>query len=144
MSRFPKRPDLLFLPPRCEDVLLHTQPKKVLEVFGFGVVAGGLPLADGAAGDPQQGGQARLRQANAGAQLEHDLPKCIVALTVGVPRHGRAPCLPRNPAAPNQECEATGKKHATLWWLTSSGTPAILSGVGRSPGDCVALEADLR
>ena len=51
MSRFPQRPGFLFLPLRRKDVLLHTQPKKVLEVFGFGVVAAGLPLANGAAGD---------------------------------------------------------------------------------------------
>ncbi len=31
MSRFPQRPDFLFLPLRRKDVLLHTQPKKVLE-----------------------------------------------------------------------------------------------------------------
>src|SRR5205823_10123811 len=70
--------------------------------------------------------------------------KGIVALTIGVPRQGRAPCLPRDLAAPNQQCEATGKKDATLWRLTSPGTPAILRGVGRSPGDCVALEAGPR
>jgi len=35
MSRFPQRPDFLFLPLRRKDVLRHTQPKKVLEVFGF-------------------------------------------------------------------------------------------------------------
>jgi hypothetical protein len=45
---------------------------------------------------------ARLRQANARAQLEHDLPEGIVALMIGVPRHRRVPCLPRDPAAPNQ------------------------------------------
>ncbi len=46
-----------------------------------------------------------------------------------------------NPAAPSQQCEATGKKDATLWGLTSPGSRAILRGVGRSPGDCVALSA---
>jgi hypothetical protein len=63
---------------------------------------------------------------------------------IGVPRHGRAPCLPRDQGASSQKCEATGKKHATLWRLTSPITPAILGGVGRSPGDCVALEAGPR
>jgi hypothetical protein len=42
----------------------------------------------------------------------------------------RAPCLPRDPAAPNRQCEAPGKKHATLWRLTSPVTPAILRSVG--------------
>jgi hypothetical protein len=63
MSHFPQLPDLLFLPLSLKDVLLYAQRKKVLEVFGFGIVASSFPLADGAAGDPQQGGQARLRQA---------------------------------------------------------------------------------
>ncbi len=45
---------------------------------------------------------------------------------------------------PSQECETTGKEDATLWRLTSPDTAAILRGVGRSPGDCVALEADPR
>src|SRR5947209_1941704 len=89
------------------------------------------------AGDPQQGGQAGLRQANAGAQLEHDLPKGIVVLMIGVPRHRRALCLPRDPAASSQECEARGKKLATCWQLTSPGTPAILV-------DMDALEAGPR
>ena len=101
MRRFPQGADLLFLPLCCEDVLLHTQPKKVLEVFSFGIGAAGLPLVDGMAGDPQEGGQARLRQANAGAQLEHDLPEDIVALLIGVLRHRRTLCLPRGPAAPS-------------------------------------------
>ncbi len=39
------------------------------------------------------------------------------------------PCLPRDPAAPSQECEATGKKDATLWRLTSPPTPPILVGM---------------
>src|SRR5438270_6499962 len=134
MRRFPKRPDLLFLSPRCEDVLLHTQGNELLQMGGFGIVAAGLPLADGAAGDSQQVGQARLRHANARAQRQHSLPKGIVPLMIRVPRHERAPCLPRDPAAPNQECEATGKKHATFWRLTSPGTLAILRGVGCARG----------
>src|SRR2546426_7333517 len=134
MSRFPQGADLFFLPLGLKDVLLHTQGNELLEAFRFGIVAAGLPLADGAAGDPQQVGQARLRQANAGAQLEHSLPKGIVALPIGGPRHRHALCLPRDPAAPNQECEATGKKDATCWLLTSRGTPAILRGVGCAVG----------
>ncbi len=108
MRRFPQGADLLFLPLGREDVLLHTQLNQVLQMGSFGIVEAGLPLTDGAAGDPQQGGQARLRQANAGAQLEHDLPKGIVALTIGVPRHRRAPCLPRDPAAPREQCTGMG------------------------------------
>jgi hypothetical protein len=37
-------------------------------------------------------------------------------------------------AAPYQECEVTGKKHANLWRLTSPGTSAILRGVGYARG----------
>ena len=57
-----------------------------------------------------------------------------VAPTRGVPRPGRAPCLARDPAAPNQEYEATGKKYATCWRLTSPGTLAILRDVGCAVG----------
>ena len=67
MRRFPQCADLLFLPLWLKDVLLHTQHNNVLQMGGFGIVAAGLPLADRAAGDPQQGGQAGLRQANAHA-----------------------------------------------------------------------------
>src|SRR5262249_16961662 len=42
--------------------------------------------------------------------------------------------LPSEQVAPSQECEATGKKYATCWRLTSPITPATLRGVGRSPG----------
>jgi hypothetical protein len=94
-----------------EDVLLHTQLKNVLEVFSFGIVEASLPLADRAAGDSKPLGQASLLQANALAQPQHRLPKGIVVLTIGVPRHGRAPCLPHDPAAaPHQQCEAKGRK----------------------------------
>jgi len=67
----------------------------------------------------------------------------IVALTIGVPHHRRAPCLARDPAAPSQECEAIGKKHATFWRLTSPVTPAILRGVGRSPGHTIPQMASV-
>jgi hypothetical protein len=106
----------------------------VFEMLGFGIVAAGLPLANGTAGYPQQGGQARLRQANARTQLQHSLPKDIAALLIRVPRHRRTLCLPRDPAAPIQKCEATGKKYATCWRLTSPGTPRILRGVGCARG----------
>ncbi len=69
MRRFPQGTDLLFLPRWRKDALLHTQDNELLEVFSFGVGAAGLPLADGAAGDPQQASQAGLRQADARAQL---------------------------------------------------------------------------
>ena len=65
MRRFPQGADLLFLPSWCEDGCLHTQRNKVLQMVGFGIVEAGLPLADGASGDPQEVGQARLRQAHA-------------------------------------------------------------------------------
>jgi hypothetical protein len=42
--------------------------------------------------------------------------------------------LPRDPAAPGQQCEAIWKQHATLWRLTSPVTPAILRGVGCAVG----------
>ena len=143
MRRFPQGADLLFHPLGRKDVLLHTQLNQVLQMGSFGIVEASLPLTDGAAGDPQQGGQARLRQANAGAQLEHDLPEGIVALLIGVPRHRRTLCLPCDPAAPSQECEATGKKDATLWRLTSPGTPAILRGVGCARGGSTLIEGCL-
>jgi len=104
MRRFPQRPDLLFLLLRRKDLLLHTECKKVLQMFGFGIVEASLPLAYGAAGDPQAGGQAGLHQAHAGAQRQHGLPKGVVALTIRVPLHSRAPSLPHDPAAPSQEC----------------------------------------
>jgi hypothetical protein len=122
---------------------LYAPRNKVLEVFGFGIVAASLPFSRRAAGDPQQVGQACLRQANARAQLEHDLPKGIVTLMLIVPRHGCAPCLPPDQAAPNQECEATGKQHATCWRLTSPGTPAILRGVGCARGGSTLIEGCL-
>ena len=54
MSRFPKRPDLLFLPLRRKDLLLHTQRDKVLQAFSFGIVEASLPLPHGAPGDPSR------------------------------------------------------------------------------------------
>jgi hypothetical protein len=48
-----------------------------------------------------------------------------------------------NPAAPNQQCEATGKHDATCWRLTSPATPAILRGVGRSPGHTIPQMASV-
>ncbi len=82
MGRFPEGADLLFLPLWRKDALLHTQLKKVLQMGGFGIVEASLPLADGAVRDSQQVGQVCLRQANAHAQLQHGLPKGIVALTM--------------------------------------------------------------
>jgi hypothetical protein len=108
-GRFPQGADLRFLPPGRKDVLLHTQLKNVLEVLSFGIVEASLPLADGTAGDPQEGGQAGLRQAKAGTQLEHSLPKGIVVLTIGVPRHRRAPFLARDPAPPREQCKGMGE-----------------------------------
>ena len=144
MRCFPQRPDLLCLPPWLKDLLLYTQLKHVLQMFCFGVVATSLPLGDRASRDPQQGGQAGLSQADAGAKRQHRLSKGIVSLTIGVPRHRRALCLPRDPPAPGQQCEAIWKQHVTLWRLTSPSTPTILRGVGRSPGDCVTPEAGPR
>jgi hypothetical protein len=91
--------------------------------------------------DPEM---ASLGQAKARAQRQHSLSKGIVVLTIGMPRHRRALCLPRDPAASPQKCEATGKKDATCWRLTSPGTLAILRDVGCSPGDCVARAAGPR
>jgi hypothetical protein len=110
MSHFPQGVDLLFLPLWRKDGGSHTQRKNVLEMFSFGIGEASLPLADGAVGDANPLGQAGLLQANAGAQPQHRLPKVIVLLSIGVPRHGRAPCLPHDPAAPHQQCEAQGSK----------------------------------
>jgi len=68
-------------------------------------VEASLPLPDGAAGDAQQISQAGLRQAKALAQRQHRLPKDRVVLTIGVPRHGRAPCLPRDPGQPTSNAK---------------------------------------
>ena len=59
------------------------------------------------------------------------------------PTHRCVPCLPRDPVAPNQQCEATGKKDATLWRLTSPGTPAILVSVGCAGGGSPLIEGGL-
>src|SRR5205085_10422363 len=83
---------------------------------------------------PQQRGQAVLSQADAAAQPQHRLSNGIVSLTIGVPRHRRALCLPRDPSAPGQQCEANWKQHVTLWRLTSPSTPGILVGVGYARG----------
>ena len=87
MRRFPHRPDLLFLPLGCENVLLHTQLKKVLQMGGLGIVTACLPLADRATGDAQQSGQTSLRQANAAAQLEHKLPIGVLLAFLVTRRH---------------------------------------------------------
>src|SRR5690349_17497623 len=126
MGDFPEGADLFFLSLRRKDALLHTQLKQVLQMGGLGIVTACLPLTDGTAGDPQQSSQAGLCQANTAAQLEHTLPKDVVALTIGVPRHRRAPCFPRDPAALYEECEPTGNKHGSFWQLTSPGPPATL------------------
>ena len=44
----------------------------------------------------------------------------------------------------SEGCEAIGKQDATLWWLTSPDTPAILRGVGRSPGHTISQMASVR
>src|SRR5256714_4466943 len=134
MGHFPQGADLLFLPPWRKDVLLHTHRNKVLEMLLFGIVAATLPLGDGASRASKQISQAGLRQGDAGAQRQHRLPKGIVALTIGVPRHRRPLCLPRDPPAPGQQCEAIWKQHVTLWRLTSPSTPGILVGVGYARG----------
>jgi hypothetical protein len=59
------------------------------------------------------------------------------------PFHRRAPCHPRDPAAPSQEWEAPGKQDVTLWRLTSPGTPAILIHVGCARGGSTLIEGCL-
>ena len=108
MRRLTEGTDLLFLASGRKGLLLHGQGNDVLEMVSFGITAAGLPLPHRASGDPQQVGQARLRQANGGAQGQHGLPKAIVSLTIGEPLHRRAPFLPPEPAAPSQQCEVMG------------------------------------
>src|SRR6266581_4311116 len=50
---------------------------------------------------------------------------------------------PTPQAAPNQAYEATGKKHATFWRLTSPGSPTILRSVGRARGGSTLIEEGL-
>jgi hypothetical protein len=110
MSRFLQGVDLLFLPLwRKDELLLHTAQEHVAD-GGFGIVEASLPLADGAARDPRPLGQASLRQTNARAQLEHNLPKGIVAFPVRVPRHRCAPLFARDPAPPREQSTGMGGK----------------------------------
>src|SRR5215472_6056783 len=106
--------DLLFLLLGGKNVLLHTQRKKVLQVFNSEIVEASLPFPNVASRDPLEIGQAGLRQANAGPQLEHSLPKGIVVLTIGVPGHGLLLAFYMTRRHPAQECEAKGMKDATL------------------------------
>src|SRR5207248_2708481 len=87
VRRLPEGTDLLFLASGRKGLLLYGQGNDVLEMVSFGITAAGLPLPHRASGDPQQVGQARLRQANGGAQGQHGLSKAIVSLTIGEPLH---------------------------------------------------------
>src|SRR5713101_2202308 len=91
VRRTPERTDLLFVTPGGEGLLLHPQLDELSEAFGFGVTATGLPLRHGAPGDTQSVGQARLRQADAGAQRQHQLTEGIVSLSIGKSLHRRSP-----------------------------------------------------
>src|SRR6266566_1413940 len=69
----------------------HPQGNELFEAFGFGVAEAGLPLRNGAPGDAQPLTQPRLRQADAGAQRQHQLTEGIVSLPVRVSLHVRSP-----------------------------------------------------
>ncbi len=62
--------------------MLDGQGHERFEVLGLGITAAGLPLPDRAPRDAEVLGQARLRQAEHGAQAQHGLTKGIVSLTV--------------------------------------------------------------
>src|SRR5215469_75487 len=91
MRRTPERADLLGLAPGGKDLQLDPQLDEPLEAFGFGVAEASLPLCHRAPGDAKPLGQSCLRQADGGAQCQHQLTEGIVALTVRVSVHERSP-----------------------------------------------------
>jgi len=93
VRRLPERTDLLLLAPGVKGGGAHTQRDKRFEAFGFGVAEAPLPLRHGAPRDAQPLTQPRLRQADGGAQRQHQLAEGIVSLTVRVVLHEQSPHL---------------------------------------------------
>ncbi len=80
--RLPEGTDLLGFTPGRKGLLLDGQGKDLFEVLGLGITAAGLPLPHRTPRDAEVLGQARLRQAERGAQAQHGLTKGIVSLPV--------------------------------------------------------------
>src|SRR6266516_3676677 len=91
VRRLPERTDLLFVTPGGEGLLLHPQFDELFEAFGLWIAEATLPLRHGASGDAKPVGQPRLRQADAGAQRQHQLAEGIVSLSIGKSLHRRSP-----------------------------------------------------
>ena len=86
----PERADLLGLTAGGKDLQLHPQLDELLEALGFGVATTGLPLRYCPPGDPELVGQTSLRQADSGAQGQHQLREGIVSLMVHMSLHERS------------------------------------------------------
>jgi hypothetical protein len=91
MCRFPERADLRLLAPGTKGLLLHPQGNELFEAFRPGVAETSLPFRHRAPGGAKPLGQARLGQANGGAQRQHQLSEGIVSLTVHMSLHRRCP-----------------------------------------------------
>ena len=93
VCRLPQRADLLLLAPSGKRLLLHPQGNELFEAFRLGVAEAPLPLCYGAPGGAKPLGQARLGQADGGAQRQHQLSEGVVSLTVHMSLHERSPDL---------------------------------------------------
>jgi hypothetical protein len=91
VCRTPQRADFLFLAPGGKGGGSHPQGDELFEAFGLGIAEASLPLRHRAPGDAEGLGQPRLRQADGGAQRQHQLTKGIVSLTVHMSLHERSP-----------------------------------------------------
>ncbi len=89
----PQRADLLLLTPGDKGLLLHSQGNQLFEAFSFRVAETSLPTCHRAPGGTKLLGQAHLRQADGGAQRQHQLSEGIVSLAVHMSLHDRSPDL---------------------------------------------------
>ena len=94
MRRLPQSADFPGLPSDWKGGDLYGQRNKLLEMLRCRVSLAGLPLGYGSARNMQTHGQARLCQAELGAQGQNALSEGIVALTVQGFVQGKLPfCL---------------------------------------------------
>jgi hypothetical protein len=82
MSCFPQCLDLVGFMPSLKCLMRRGEGNKLLEVCGFGMLLTSFPIRDRAARDPQSLGQPCLCQLDRGAQGQHELPECIIVLSV--------------------------------------------------------------
>ena len=71
----------------------HAHGNQLFEPLGFGVAQAPFPICHHVAGGAQPLGQAHLREADGGAQRQHQLAEGIVALPVDMSLHERSPAL---------------------------------------------------